>query len=180
MTIKDNYIWEAETKDGQIITSRSINNDGDLSDCKRISFIPNNPLLFRQDIVDVPLKRRFGRSIEKVSFNSFSMLPGFLFWEDDSDIIKTEEDLSQILKPFSMIKKRHDGEIWWVVKKVEQDKIILFKKYIGKTKRIESKVYISPPSSEYLHCVVGHGWRFYLKSSNGSVLLTAEDFELYL
>lgn len=33
---------------------------------------------------------------------------------------------------------------------------------------------------EYLHCVVTNKFRFYLKSSNGQVLITNKDYELYL
>jgi len=33
---------------------------------------------------------------------------------------------------------------------------------------------------EYVHCVVCRGFRFWLSCSNGSALITPEDFELYL
>lgn len=33
---------------------------------------------------------------------------------------------------------------------------------------------------EYLHCVVCQGFRFYLKSTDGKVLITPEEHELYL
>ena len=33
---------------------------------------------------------------------------------------------------------------------------------------------------EYLHIVVTDNFRFYLKSSNGQVLVTSKDYELYL
>lgn len=33
---------------------------------------------------------------------------------------------------------------------------------------------------EYLHCVVTRYSRFYLRSSNGSILITPPDYELYL
>ena len=33
---------------------------------------------------------------------------------------------------------------------------------------------------EYLHCVVTRYFRFYLRSSNGSILITPPDYELYL
>ena len=33
---------------------------------------------------------------------------------------------------------------------------------------------------EYLHCIVTRHCRFYVRSSNGSVLVTPPDYELYL
>lgn len=33
---------------------------------------------------------------------------------------------------------------------------------------------------EYLHCIVTRHFRFYMRSSNGSVLITPSDYELYL
>jgi hypothetical protein len=33
---------------------------------------------------------------------------------------------------------------------------------------------------EYLHCVVTNKFRFYLKSSNGTTLITDKDYDLYL
>lgn len=33
---------------------------------------------------------------------------------------------------------------------------------------------------EYLHCVVCQGFRIYLRSSDGGVLMTPEDYEVYL
>jgi hypothetical protein len=33
---------------------------------------------------------------------------------------------------------------------------------------------------DYVHCVVGDGFRFWLFSSTGRVLITPEDFELYI
>jgi hypothetical protein len=33
---------------------------------------------------------------------------------------------------------------------------------------------------EYLHCVVCKGFRMYVKSTDGTVLITPEDYELYL
>jgi len=34
--------------------------------------------------------------------------------------------------------------------------------------------------SEHVHCIVCKGFRVYVKSNDGTVLLTPEDFELYL
>jgi len=33
---------------------------------------------------------------------------------------------------------------------------------------------------EYIHCVVCKGFRVYVKSTNGTVMVTPEDYELYL
>lgn len=33
---------------------------------------------------------------------------------------------------------------------------------------------------EYIHCVVCNGFRLYAKSTDGTVLITPEDYELYL
>jgi len=35
-------------------------------------------------------------------------------------------------------------------------------------------------TKEYLHCLVCKGFRLYVKSTDGTVLVTPEDFELYL
>lgn len=56
-----NYTWEAEKQDGTIFTV-----GGDLADCKRISFIPNNPILPQHDLIGVKLKKRFDRICQAV------------------------------------------------------------------------------------------------------------------
>jgi hypothetical protein len=33
---------------------------------------------------------------------------------------------------------------------------------------------------EYLHCLVCKGFRMYVRSSNGTILITPEDYDLYL
>ncbi|MFA6946478.1 MAG: hypothetical protein WC220_11315 [Pedobacter sp.] len=174
MKISEVYKWEAEKKDGTVISKGS-----DLSGCSRFSLIPQGTLP-RHDIVGVPMIKRFGRGFIKQAFQSAEMLPGFLEWENGSTQVKTSEDLSGIVKKGSLIRKRHDGEKWWFVIDVTSSTITLFKPYDGKTKRIESNVYIEPPKPEYLHCIVCKGFRLYVRSSDGTILITPEDTEIYL
>jgi len=98
--IQDNYIWEAEKKDGTILTTGEY-----LEDVVRFSFIPTNFNVQRHDIIGVPLIRRFNR--------------GFI-----------------------------NG--------------------------------LGGGMKEYLLCVVSSTFRLYVKSSNGVILITPPDYELYL
>lgn len=100
MLIQNNYVWEAEKKDGSIIKE-----GGDLSDCVRFSLIPQVPGLVKHDIFGIPMIRRFGRGFIRV---------------------------------------------------------------------------IGDKAPEYVHCCVGKDFRIYVKSSDGGVIITPADFELYL
>lgn len=175
MSIATNYTWEAEKADGQIITE-----GGDLTGCARFSLIPTVPGLPQHDLTGVPMVRRFARSINKIALGDSQSLPGLLSWENGSNIVGTTEDLTGILAPLSAIRKRHDGEKWWIVRGVASDHVTIYGPYDGRTKKIESKKLIPPPASEYLHCIVCEGFRVWVKSSNGTVLITSEDYELYL
>jgi hypothetical protein len=99
LTMQDFYTWEAEKKDGTVITAGE-----SLVDCARFSLISNVGLP-QHDLVGVEMVRRFCR--------------GFI------------RGLGGGMK-------------------------------------------------EYIHCVVCKGFRIYVKSSNGMVLVTPEDYELYL
>ncbi|MFA5208602.1 hypothetical protein [Shewanella sp.] len=174
MKISEAYKWEAEKRDGTIITK-----GGNLQDCVRFSLLPQINLP-KQDIIGIPMIRRFGRGFLRQNFQTTEMLPGFLHWQNGSNQIKTENDLTDIVTPGRLIKKRHDGEKWWLVIDVKPDLITILKPYDGKTKRIETRIYIVPPKPEYLHCVVCKGFRLYVKSSDGTVLITPENYELNL
>lgn len=175
MEIANNYVWEAEKADGTIVRE-----GGDLAGCVRFSLIPCVPKIIRHDIVGLPLRRRFCRGMLKTALIDQAMLPGFLLWENGSTVVATTEDLTHILQPFSLVRKRHDGEQWWIVSGVQKDRLILASPYDGTTKKIESRRYIPPPPSEYFHCVVLDTCRIYVRSSDGGVLVTPADYELYL
>ena len=175
MKVSETYKWEAEKQDGSIITTGA-----ELNDCIRFSLIPKQGLLPRHDIIGISMIRRFGRGFLKQMFQSTTWLPGFQYWENGSNIIKTEENLMHLVSPGRLIKKRHDGEKWWVAVEVKEDQIVLAQPYDGRTKRIESILYVAPPKPEYLHCVVCKDFRLYVRSSDGTILLTPADYELYL
>ena len=174
MKISEAYIWEAEKQDGSIIKEGE-----DLRNCVRFSLLPQGSLP-KHDIIGIPMIRRFGRGFIRQAFQSTEMLPGFLEWESGSDKIKTSEDLMSFVTPGRLIKKRHDGENWWLVMAIDSQQITISRPYNGKTKRIESRIYIVPPKPEYLHCVVCSNFRLYVRSSDGTILITPVDYELYL
>lgn len=175
MKIAEAYKWEAEKQNGEIFTT-----GGDLAECIRFSLLPQIAELPSHDLIGIPMIRRFGRGMIRQAMCNFAMLPGFLRWEHDSDIVWTEENLTEIVRQGSLIKKRHDGEEWWLVLDAKPDQLKLYKPYTGKTKRIESKVYLEPPKPEYLHCIVCEGFRIYYRSTDGSSLITPQDYELYI
>lgn len=175
MMVQDNYRWEAEKEDGALMTA-----GGDLSGCVRFSLIPDMIGLPAHDIVGVPMKRRFCRAFHRTAFQTSSMLPGFLSWENGSPVVGTSEDLTGLVSTGDRIRKRHDGEEWWIVLSVTPTEVRLFAPYTGTTKRIESRRFIPPPRSEYLHCIVCRGYRLYIKSTDGGVIITPETYELYL
>ena len=100
MVIADNYRWEAEKADGEIITVGEY-----LNDCVRFSLIPQVHGLPQHDLVGVHMHRRFNR---------------------------------------------------------------------GFVRAMGSK------DPEYLYCVVCDTFRLYVKASDGTVLITPTDYELYL
>jgi len=56
MDLPGAYTWEAERKDGSVVTV-----GGELAGCVRFSLIPSIPGLPRHDMIGVEMKRRFGR-----------------------------------------------------------------------------------------------------------------------
>lgn len=180
MRVQDHYRWEAETEDGAILTAENYKS-GDLTPCVRISLIPNDDLLLPTHVIaGVKMKRRFCRGFIAHQFNNTPMLPGFQNWENGSRIIVTESDLRDLIKPGTKIKKRHSGEQWWEVLAVTEKTVILREPYDGRTKRIESRILLPSPPEEYVHCIVCEGYRVYVRSSDGSAIITPEDYELYL
>ena len=179
LLIQDFYTWEAEKPNGMIIKK-----GGDLSDCIRFSLIPAEGIgLPQHDLIGVSMIRRFGRSFQKVRFGGFNDVPGSLGWEKDSNVVTTFEDLQEKIFPGYLIRQWGPEDIcpWCLVVEVTSDFIKIDKPYTGRTaKKCRSRFESPKLSSEYLHCVVCKGFRMYIKSSTGAVLITPEEHEVYL
>lgn len=180
MGLKTRYCWEAETQDGCILNAENYKS-GDMGMVARFSLIPEEGTFLPCFVLaGVKMKTRFCRGFISQRFNDTKQLPGMQHWEHDSRIIKTETDLRDLVLPGMQIKKRHDGENWWHIISVSKECIVISEPYAGRTKKIESKILLPPPPEEYLHCLVCEGFRVYVKSTDGSVIITPEDYELYL
>lgn len=179
MQVQELYHWEAEKSDGVIIKE-----GGDLTDCIRFSLIPAEGVnLPQHDIVGVLMIRRFARCFQKVRFGDFHDIPIGLGWENGSNIVVTYGDLRANLSPGMFIRQWGPEDIcpWCKIILIERDKIIIDKPYKGRTaKKCRSRYNTPQLPSEYLHCVVCKGFRVWMKSSDGTVLITPEDQEIYL
>jgi hypothetical protein len=178
MRIQERYTWEAEMADGRIVTE-----GGDLVGCVRFSLRPVNGVnLPAHDIVGVEMIRRFGRSFKRVRFNDQDDVPGKLFWKNGSDIVETHEDLREFFKQGDLVRQRGPVEMigWHGILMVTDSRIIIDRPFEGKTANCPSLRHTPTENFEYLHCVVCKGFRLYVRSSDGTALVTPEDFELYL
>lgn len=91
-------------------------------------------------------------------------------WEaelENGEVIKKGEDLSSAVR-FSLI---------------PTDPFLPQHDIVGvKMERRFCRAFIKVPGgmSEYVHCVVAKDCRVYIKSTNGTVLITPKDYEVYL
>lgn len=176
MKINENYSFEAEMADGTVITE-----GGNLTNCVRFTLIPkNNTNIPKHVFSGVKMKRRFCRSFNRYSMVSQRTLPGLLTWRNGDSVIISTEDLSTIVETGDSIAKNATNQQWWTVKAITGNLIELTQVYLGKTQQIGGKMLLKPKLPEYLHCVVCEGFRLYIKSSNGEVIVTQENYELYL
>ena len=175
MSVQENYNWEAEMRDGTIIS------EGEwLNDCVRFSFLPQLSVLPRHDVIGVSMLRRFGRGFQKINMNDYEALPDQLVWSKGSSVVVAKENIEELIQPGYMIKKRYTDETWWVVFGVEGEKIYLLRDYDGRTEKVESYKYIPQENFEYVHCCVCRDFRVYVRSTDGTMLVAPSDFELYL
>jgi hypothetical protein len=175
MEIADRYKWEAETSNGEIIAK-----GGDLTNCVRFSLIPADGVkLPRHDICGVPLKRRFMRMFKKIRFNDTAATED-VEWEHGSFVINTFTNMKGLIRRGDLIQKRRPDELWYTVADVTENAIVITNPYQGKTKKAPARVHVPKPNDECLHCVVCENYRLYVKSTNGSALITPEDYEMYL
>lgn len=176
MKTQGRYRWEAELSDGTIITTK-----GDLSGAVRFSLIPSEKTgLPRHDLIGVPMRRRFARSFQKVAIgqNIFCKL----LWESGSCWVRTPDDLRKELSPGDMIRKNKIAkpEPWSMVVAVEAEQVQLARPYNGKTAQFNTVKKNRTINTEYVHCIVCDNFRIWIRSSDGAVLITPQDYELWL
>jgi hypothetical protein len=176
MKIQDRYRWEAQLANGDVITK-----GGGLAAAARFSLIPGAKTgLPRHDISGIPMIRRFARCYQKVTIGQHTL--GALCWETGSRWIATPHDLQKELIPGDMIRKNKIAapESWSMVEAVYPEHICLIRPYEGKTARFNTVKNIRNIDTEYVHCVVCKGFRIWIRSTDGAVLLTPQDYELWL
>ena len=171
-----NYTWEAEQKDGSIMEKGE-----NLSLTVRFSFLPSSPLLPKHDIIGVKMERRFLRTFHKIRFNDTVRLPGRLYWEDGKSEVLLDENLQEYVKPGMMIKKSTllDTDRY-IVLLVEPHRLLLDRPYKGVTKKVFTLSRTPQPNELKYHCVVCESHRVYLNDSNGQILITPKEYELYI
>ena len=171
-----NYTWEAEQKDGSVIEKGE-----DLSETVRFSFIPTSPpLLPKHDIIGVKMERRFLRTFHKIRFNDTIKLSDKLYWEDGNPFLKASTDLSEILKPGMLIRKKTLKDVWHCVISVDGESILLDRKYAGKTKWGITEYKKQTQTETKYHCVVCNDHRVYMNDMDGKILITPKEYELYI
>lgn len=170
-----NYTWEAEQKDGSIIEKGE-----DLLKTVRFSFIPTSPLLPKHDVIGIKMERRFLRTFHKIRFNDTVKLPDKLYWEDGNPFLKANTDLSEILKPGMLIRKKTLNDVWFCVISVDGESILLDRKYSGRTKWGVTEYKKQTQTEIKYHCVVCNDHRVYLHDADGKILITPKEYELYI
>jgi len=177
MKLAEAYSWEAEKADGTIIKDGA-----DLTDCVRFSLRPNEKHLSGHDIIGVPIIRRFNRGFNKIRFNDMADLPCKLDWLNGSPVVKTPQDLTEVIRFGDLIRQKGPEEMcqWHTVLVVTATEILTDKPFDGKTALCVSWRRTPQTSFEYVYCVVCKGFRVYVRASDGAVLVTPEDYELYL
>jgi hypothetical protein len=173
------YRWEAEKEDGTVIAI-----GGDLAGCVRFSLIPAVAGLPQHDLVGVKMISRFRRVFHKIHLNDFNDIPaGGLGWEEGSIIVKAFCDLRELIKPGYSIRQWGPEDLcpWCLVMAVGLDRIIISEPYRGKSaEKCRSRYLLPRIPEESLECVVCEGFRMYVKSSTGAVLITPQAEEVYL
>lgn len=177
----NNYRWEAERENGEIITQ-----GGSLEGCVRFSLIPTvKSGLPQHDFIGIPLKKRFATRFKKVAIGELSI--GKLHWYHGSNVVKTDTSLVEILKKGDMVRvlKTENQYPWSIIVEVYPDHVVLLKPWLEEKGREKDIVwmtikFIPPPPSEHYHCVECKGFRFWVRSLTGGVLVTPEDYKLYI
>jgi hypothetical protein len=172
MAVADRYRWEAE-KDGEVVTI-----GGDLAGCSRFSFIPEKDGLPRHDLIGKKFKRRFNRGFKKTPlFGYHEMLARLELSPDDQKIL-------DIAKAVLESKKKDYQE----ARKNEPTNISKHNLMREKTAQAFSqfKAVVAMlwerynPSDHYYLCVVYAGGRAYVNARTGAVLVTPENYELFV
>ena len=170
--ISDNYKWEAE-KNGEIITS-----GGDLTGCSRFSVIPLVPGLPRHDFVGKRFKHRFNRGFKKTPlFGYREMLKRLDLYPDDKNIIDVARAvLESKKKDYQNARKTEPANI--IKHNLMREKTsVAFSQFKAVVAMLWERY---NPSDHYYLCVVFSGGRAYINAQNGSVLVTPENYELYI
>jgi len=148
------YTFEAEKMDGTIFSSdteKENPTEGSLKDVVRLSFIPMIGINFpRHNFAGLPFQRRFYRYFKR------SVVGGFdkeKFWAE------VEKNMTESRK---LSRKARDNK--------------------GLQPKIPEKKEEEKPvkTDECFSVVVCTGFRIYLRHLDGSILLTPEDYELYI
>lgn len=175
----ETYKWEAEKKDGTIITK-----GGDLSDCIRFSLIPLSDLeLPRHDLIGITMLKRFRTTFKTIRFNGLNLIPGGLRWEDGTNIVGTHEDLREIIKPGFYIRQCGPEDIcpWCLVTRVTPDHIFIAAPYKGKSApKCNSRFALPPVPDRVIECIVCKGFKLGVNVMTGAVLIGPEDYEINL
>lgn len=179
MDLAEHYKWEAETHNGQIVQSGR-----NLRGCVRLSLIPCVPGLPRHDFVGIQLRQRFCRGFFKTRLAGRQKLPGLLFWQKGSDIVRTSHDLTGNVKPGDFIGKGNAGRRWYAVRAVFSDHVILTSEYEGRSRPEGYQGFkfsgFCRPYRFYFHCIETQGERIWVDASTGGIRVTPKNFELYL
>lgn len=169
------YTWEAEKKDGEIITK-----GGDLTGCVRFSAIPTKDGLPRHDIIGKQFKNRFNTRFKKTPLFGYEgmllKLKGITTPQEEKlmEIAKTNQN--SLVEKYKLSRKNEPENS--AMHQVLRAKI---KDAEEKVKSITSAIYsIHFPSNHYFLCAVYSGGRVYINAYTGAVLCTPEKYELYI
>jgi hypothetical protein len=172
---QDNYKWEAEKADGNIITK-----GGDISGCVRYSAIPQIPGLPRHDILGKKLKRRFNRGFQKMVLSKNKARLEHLRTEAKSEELVIIDSLDAISK-----KKVQEYKDYRKAEPADIPKHKLLQSAFVRAKKIKDAAINAlwlkyHPTEQYYLCCVFQGGRLWIDSRTGNTLLTSEKYELYI
>ena len=164
--------WEAETRDGTIITI-----GGDLSDCVRFSLI--GPV--RHDFCGIRMERRFIRRFKMIPLGHgipkkllAAVQQGGIGMQDLARIAELKHEWQERITEYKAARKNRD----YHGSNAAREKIALARERIGNFAGVLIAKY--GLDEEVYHCLVAETFRAYINDKTGAILITPKDFELYI
>ncbi len=168
--LASNYRWEATMADGSVITK-----GGDLTAAHKVSLIPQRAGLPAHDIAGVPLVKRFCRGVLDAPLT-----------HEGASAAGNEISRYAFIKRISVYSELHHA-LWANVCKKHNLPGDVVARLIARVCRVygnnPNKLLVFPDQQsggelrEYLHCICAKSFRLWVRSSDGTSLITPPDYD---